>query len=101
MGTRLDLQTILSSLQAGVSVYFQPPPNVTMTYPAIVYNRDYQAVEFADNVPYSRKVRWQITVIDSDPDSAIPDKVAELPLTRYVRHFTTEGLNHDIYDVYF
>jgi hypothetical protein len=72
-----------------------------MVYPAIVYNRDYQDVDFADNKPYYRRIRYQVTVIDANPDSAIPDKVAELPRTKYVRHFTTEGLNHDIYDVYF
>jgi hypothetical protein len=101
MGTRLEFQAVLAGVQHGTSVYFQPPPNVAMTYPAIIYNRDYQAAEFADNVLYSRTTRYQVTVIDPDPDSTIPDKVAELPLTRFVRHFTTEGLNHDIYDVYF
>lgn len=101
MGTRLELQTVLEGLQDGVSVYFQPPENVTMSYPAIVYNRDYLAVDFADNSPYNRKIRYQVTVIDRDPDSLIPDKVASLPLMHYVRHYTTENLNHDIYDVYF
>jgi hypothetical protein len=101
MGTRLELQTLLQELQDGVNVYFQPPPSVSMVYPAIVYNRDYQSVEYADNGPYSRTIRYMITVIDSDPDSLIPDKVAELPLTKYVRHYTTENLNHDIYDLYF
>ena len=101
MGTRLEFQDVLSALQHGLNVYFQPPPNVTMTYPAIVYNRDLQDTKYADNLLYSRKTRYQVTVIDPDPDSPIPDKVAELPMTRYVRHFTTEGLNHDIYDVYF
>lgn len=72
-----------------------------MHYPAIVYNRDYQQVEFADNSPYYRKTRYQVTVIDPDPDSFIPDLVSLLPLSRYVRHFTTANLNHDIYDVYF
>jgi len=101
MGTRLELQTVLEGLQDGVAVYFQPPENVTMSYPAIVYNRDYLAVDFADNSPYNRKIRYQVTVIDRDPDSLIPDKVASLPLMHYVRHYTTENLNHDIYDVYF
>jgi len=101
MGTRLELQTVLEGLQDGVSVYFQPPENVTMSYPAIVYNRDYLAVDFADNSPYNRKIRYQVTVIDRNPDSLIPDKVASLPLMHYVRHYTTENLNHDIYDVYF
>lgn len=101
MGARLDLQTLLESLQESVSVYFQPPSNVLMTYPAIVYNRDFEDVKYADNLVYSLKVRWQVTVIDPDPDSLIPDKVGGLPLTSYVRHFTTEGLNHDIYNMYF
>ena len=101
MGSRLDLQTLLESLQDGVSVYFQPPPNVLMHYPAIVYNRDYLATDFADNKPYASTVRYQVTVIDPDPDSPVPNKIAQLPLMKYVRHYTTENLNHDIYDVYF
>lgn len=101
MATRLDLQDVLAALQEGVSVYFQPPENVSMQYPAIVYNRDFQYAAYADNALYSRKTRYQVTVIDPDPDSLIPDLVAALPLARYVRHFTTANLNHDIYDVYF
>jgi hypothetical protein len=101
MGTRLELQSTLEGLQGGVSVYFQPPSNIEMVYPAIVYNRDYQHDEHADNLRYAMCRRYQITVIDRDPDSAIPDKVSALPMSKYVRHFTTEGLNHDIYYVYF
>lgn len=101
MGTRLELQTLLESLDPTLHVYFQPPPSVMMSYPAVVYNRDFQSVKYADNQAYSRIIRYQITVIDRNPDSPIPDKVAALPMTRYVRHFTTENLNHDIYDLYF
>lgn len=72
-----------------------------MSYPAIVYNRYALNSQFADNFPYTRKTRYQVTVIDADPDSLIPDKVAGLPLTTYVRHLTLQNLNHDIYDVYF
>ncbi len=46
-------------------------------------------------------IRYQITVIDRDPDSLFPDKIAEMPRSTFVRHFTTQGLNHDVYDVYF
>lgn len=101
MGTRLELQTFLEGLDGTAHVYFQPPENLTMAYPAIVYNRDYQGVQYADNTPYSRTRRYQVTIIDKDPDSLIPEKVAEMPLTRFVRHFATDGLNHDVYDVYF
>jgi hypothetical protein len=101
MGTRLELQAALEGLQEGVSVYFQPPTNIEMNYPAIVYNRDYQHDDHADNQRYAYTRRYQVMVIDRDPDSAIPDKVSALPMSKYVRHFTTEGLNHDIYYVYF
>jgi hypothetical protein len=101
MGRRLDLQGVLEDILGSGNVYFQPPENVQMSYPAIVYNRDYQVSEFADNRPYSRTLRYQITVIDKDPDSLIPDKVAEMPMATFVRHFTSDNLNHDIYDVYF
>jgi hypothetical protein len=101
MGTRLELQSRLEALQEGVTVYFQPPPNVEMIYPAIVYNRDYQNDVHADNVRYAYWRRYQVMVIDRDPDSTIPDEVSALPMSKYVRHFTTEGLNHDIYYVYF
>lgn len=101
MGTRLEFQDVLEALEDGVSVYFQPPTNTQMSYPAIVYNRDYRKVEFADNAPYSQKRRYQVTVIATDPDSAIPDLVGDLPLTTFVRHYTVANLNHDIYSIYF
>lgn len=101
MGTRLDFQTLLEGLLGSGNVYFQPPANVSMRYPAIVYNRDFQSVSFADNRPYHRRKRYQVTVIDADPDSLVPEKIAELPLTTLVRHFTSDNLNHDVYDVYF
>jgi hypothetical protein len=101
MGTRLEFQTVLEGLQDGLNVYFQPPSNTQMSYPAIVYNRDFLHSNFADNQPYARTNRYQVTVIDRDPDSLVPDKVASLPMVNYVRHFTADNLNHDIYYVYF
>lgn len=101
MGTRLDLQTLLENLLGSGNVYFQPPENIQMIYPAIVYNRDFQKTEHADNIPYSWAIRWQVTIIDKDPDSPILTKMANLPKTVFVRHFVSDSLNHDIYDVYF
>lgn len=72
-----------------------------MAYPAIVYNRDFQNARFADNIPYRRTRRYQITVIALEPDSIFPEKIAEMPMSTFVRHFTTDNLHHDVYDVYF
>lgn len=101
MGQRLELQDILMEILQTDHVYFQPPPNVQMDYPCIVYKRDFELTRFADDKPYSRKKRYLITVIDRDPDSDIPDRVAELPLCVYDRFYTTENLNHDVFKLFF
>ena len=101
MATRLDLQTKLESILGSENVYFQPPANIRMAYPAIVYNRDYQNTRFGDNQPYSRTLRYQVTLIDQNPDSEFLKGIAQMPMSTFVRHFTTDNLNHDVYDVYF
>lgn len=96
---REELQALFKAMVP--NVYHQAPPNVQMEYPCIRYERDDIQVNHADNVPYKRKNRWRVTVIDADPDSDIPDKVAELPLCSFDRHYTAEGLNHDVFTLYF
>ena len=101
MGPREELQTLLEGLIQSRNVYFQPPANVQMQYPCIVYQRDKAHTEFANNKPYSGAVRYQVTVIDRDPDSDIPKKVASLPLCIFNRFYTANGLNHDVYNLYY
>lgn len=97
-----QIQSFLKELVGpDVKVYFQPPENVQMVYPCIVYQRDYAVTQFADNKPYSHKKRYQVTIIDEDPNSEIPDKIAALPLSSFNRFFPSDNLNHDIYNVYF
>jgi hypothetical protein len=83
------------------NVYFQPPDNVQMKYPCIVYQREDLAVKYANNLPYDAIQRYQVTVIDRDPDSAIPLKVAALPRSSFDRFFVASGLNHDVFRLYF
>lgn len=102
MGTRLELHALLEGILGdGRKAYFQPPASVTMTYPTIVYHRDDIAVEHANNLPYSKTKKYQVTVIDKDPDSEIPDKISDLPMCTFSRAFKTANLNHDIFELYF
>lgn len=102
MAPRLQLHQRLKDIAGeGANVYFQPPENVKMTYPCIVYQRDYASNQFADNRPYRHMKRYQVTIITRDPDSEIPDKIAALPLTTFSRFFVSDNLNHDIYSLYF
>lgn len=99
MAPRLELQEILETFVA--NVYFQPPASVQLQYPCIIYKRDFAETKFADNAPYNHKKRYMVTVIDRDPDSDIPDKVAAMPLSIFNRFYTVDNLNHDVYNVFF
>lgn len=102
MGTRLQLQTLLESLlPTGKRAWFQPPSNNELTYPTIIYEHDYNSVVHADNNTYKVTKRYQVTVIDKDPDSLIVDKVQALPMCSMVRRFNADNLNHTIFDLYF
>lgn len=72
-----------------------------MVYPCIVYKRDRLDTQFASNDPYRTTKRYQVTVIDRNPDSDIPDKVATLPMCASDRCFTANNLNHDVFNIYF
>jgi len=101
MGQRLDLHKILTEITGVANAYFQPPSNLQMNYPCIVYSRDNARSIFADNSPYRYTQRYQVTVIDRDPDSEIPKQVAMLPLCLFNRHYTADGLHHDVFSLYF
>lgn len=72
-----------------------------MNYPCIVYQRDQAINKYADNGPYHHTKRYQVSIIDRDPDSIIPDKVARLSLCEFAQHFVAENLHHDIYNLYY
>jgi hypothetical protein len=99
MAQRLDLHAILVGFVD--HVYFQPPADLAMTYPCIVYKRDNADTQFADDIPYTITKKYMVTVIDEDPDSLIPDKVAALPTSIHNRSFAAGQLNHDIYTLHF
>lgn len=72
-----------------------------MKYPCIVYSRDTTFVAFAGNFPYKHDKRYQVTVIDRNPDSEVPDRISKLPKVAHQRTFATDGLNHDVFNLFF
>lgn len=98
---RTELQVILEELLGSEEVYYQPPANVHMKYPAIVYSRYDLWANHADNQKYLTNVAYNLVVIDRDPDSEIVKKVAKLPFCQYGRHYTADNLHHDSFTLYF
>lgn len=101
MAQRLQLHSILKTILGSNNVYFQPPPLLQMKFPCIIYSRDNAFVAHADNQPYSRRVRYKVTYIDKNPDSAVNEKIAALPLCTFDRFYTADNLNHDVYNIFF
>jgi hypothetical protein len=56
---------------------------------------------FADNTPYSLDNKYKVTVVYSDPDSDISKRVAELAKCSFERFFVSDGLNHDVFNLFF
>lgn len=101
MRPRKDLHEILKNILGSENVYFQPPPTFQMKYPCIVYSRDDVETKFAGNLPYARDKRYQVTVIDKNPDSVIPDKIGALRECVFDRFYTADNLNHDVFTLFF
>jgi hypothetical protein len=97
--SRLRLNEILKAICP--NVYFQPPENIQMQYPCIVYQREDVDIDRANNLPYRDHKRYSVTVIDRNPDSDIPDKMLDFPMCSFNRFYTANGLNHDVYVLYF
>lgn len=101
MGSRPNLQKLLENLIGNNNVYFQPPPSVQMSYPAIVYSRTNIKNKHANNAVYNQYIAYQLIVIDKNPDSEITQKVSNLPLCAHNRSYKSDNLNHDVFTIYY
>lgn len=97
--SRLELQAILEGITP--NVYFQPPASLQMSYPCIRYERDGSGNQNADDLPYRTAKRYQITVIDRNPDSNLPDQVEALRYSGFDRWFAADNLNHWVFNLFF
>lgn len=101
MDRRLELDQILRKILESDNVYFQPPENVKMKYPAIVYSREDLDDMHANNRFYHGYTVYNIIVIGLDPDSEVIEKVRRLPMCRYDRYYASDNLNHDSFILYY
>lgn len=99
MASRLELHELLEEITE--HVYFQPPSNIQMQYPCIIYRRDDSQTEYAGNRKYLHTKRYQVTVVDRDPDTELSDKVEELPLCSFNRYYAADNLNHYVFTLFF
>lgn len=111
MGRRQDLHAILVRLFNGVigtsdkyvkpCVKYQPGPSTSLTYPAIVYKLDDIQNIYANNRPYLNNHRYEVQVIDRDPESELRNRMINLPLCSFSRSFVSDNLYHFVFEIYY
>lgn len=102
MKTWSELQEVLQTIMGNHKVYYQPPENLKLTYPCIVYSLSNALSDYADNKPYMKTKRYQITLMTRTADNAeFVDQILDLPMCTFDRQFVTENLVHDVFNIYF
>lgn len=101
MGTREELDACLCALLDSENVYFQPPENLRIHYPCIIYQLDDFYEPKADNNDYHRTRRYKLLYITHDPDDVNIEKISDLPFCKMNKPYTAENLHHYPYNIYF
>ncbi|MFI3115558.1 MAG: hypothetical protein R3Y12_05410 [Clostridia bacterium] len=99
MDKRKLLHEMLCEINQNINVYYQPPNNTQIKYPAIVYSRERIKNNFAGNAVYLQKYQYNIMVIDYNPDSLLVDLVSKLPTSQHKKHYVSDKLNHDVFTI--
>ena len=107
MDKRLELHELLCNIvnitepDGNRHVYFDPPMDLQIKYPAIIYSRGKIGKVYANNAAYNLRTPYEIIVIDKRPDNPVIDALLELPYSSYDRHYNGDNLNHDVITLYF
>lgn len=98
---RLLLQKALEDILGSANVYYQPPANLRIIYPCIIYRKSKIHTIKADNRFYGRANEYTITYVSRTVDDDVILKILELEMCTHDRRYTSDNLYHDVFTVYF
>lgn len=102
MASRLELHEELCKLLGSRNVYFQPPESMKLKYPCIKYSLSGMSHKRANNKIYKSDNRYEVIIIDLDPDSIIYLKLLEhFQMCSFERTYTADDLNHYVLSIYY
>ena len=101
MHSRTELQTELETKLGSRNVYFQPPENFKMKYPAIVYKRNPITNRHADNGVFSQAQGYTLTLISPNPLEPCIEKLSRMPTCRHASSYVADNLYHDVFEIYY
>lgn len=101
MDRRLDLHQKLETVVGCKRVHFQPPPTIKLNYPCIVYAQSNGNTKFAANMPYTFVKKYNVTLMDRNPDSSFVREIAmSFPRCVMDRAYTADGIHHYVFTIY-
>lgn len=98
---REQLHAMFESALGSPNVYYQPPANVEMKYPAIRYSLKNIDKMKANNGAYKMTRAYEVIVISKSPDCAAIEEILGWQYTQYDRHYVADNLHHDVITVYY
>ena len=102
MGSRLKLHEELCEILGTRNVYYNPPASVKRTYPCIQYALEAPDQKRANNGIYQSINRYEVTVIEHDPESDTADNVQRhFPWASIDRRYKADNLNHTVLTIYY
>ena len=91
---------LLASVAPHCRLYYNPPENFKMEYPAVVYNLSKIKKKRASNISYLSNKQYEVTLITKDPEDQAIDGLANITMAEFERHFESDLLHHYVFNIY-
>lgn len=92
---RQEFHNKLKEIYPNISIYFQPPASIKMSYPCIIYNLDNINMTRADNKIYTAQYRYALTYVSNKPDDTDYQKLFDtFEYVNLERYYRADNLNH-------
>lgn len=102
MVSRIELQDVLAKIESGTKAYYQPPSNLQIQYPCIIYkDKPGATMKVADGL-YKYTNRYDLLYITRTPkQSVIPLILGTFSYSSLSDIYVNDGLHHYAFTIYY
>lgn len=98
---RTELHSVFEEIIKSKAVYFNPPENLKLKIPGLVYSLAPSDDVYADNIHYIRRKKYMATYITKNPNDPIIEELSVLPMCSFERAYPSDNLYHAVFNIYF
>lgn len=89
----------LKNITGLTNIYFQPPQNILIKYPCIIYSIVGYESLFAGNKKYKTDIKYSVKFITRERKADIINKILNITKCSYDREYIFDGLYHCIFTI--